>query len=102
MTRFLQPVLSLFVGFALLLYGLIHSANHYPDAEHLRVLWQSMPSLIACVVFMLGVAAVVSGLVLLTSGVRGLRLRYRQIQQAYSERRSQDYDEESDYHPAYR
>ncbi len=98
MFAFIQPLVSLLIGVALSLYGLIHSSTHYPGAGLLYQLWQSMPALTAVFIFTLGLLAVVCGLTLVLSGVHGLRKRYRQIDRAYSDpRRDRDPYEDEGY-----
>ena len=87
MFHFIQPVISLLIGLALSLYGLIHSSTHYPGASHLYTLWQSLPALSSVFIFMLGLAAVAGGLGLVLTGTQGLRKRYRQIDRAYADPR---------------
>jgi hypothetical protein len=101
MIQFFQPVGTLLIGVALSLYGLIHSANHFPGPTHLHTLWQSLPALSAVLLFALGAMAVICGLALLFVGVQGLRRRYRQINSAFG--RPVEFDDEVDYRPpAYR
>ena len=83
MIQFLRPLLSTLVGLALLGYGLLHVVTHYPGATVFTALWASLPAL----VFMLGVTALIAGLVLLVLGIKGIRQRYREIDRAYSGRR---------------
>ncbi len=98
MFHFIQPVLSLLIGLALSLYGLIHSSTHYPGTQSLNQLWQSLPAIVAVLIFTLGLLAVTSGLGLVLAGVHGLRKRYRQIDRAYADpRRDRDPYEDEGY-----
>ncbi len=97
MIPFLQPLLSLLIGLALSLYGLVHSSHYYPGQANLYRLWQSLPALSSVIVFALGVAAVAIGLAMVMVAIQGLRKRYRQISHAYSEPRRHQYDEDDTY-----
>lgn len=105
MLTFLQPAGTVFIGLAMLAYGLIQSTLHSPPASSFQVAAQAMPEAIAVLVFALGIAAVVVGLVLLVTGIKGVRSRTREISRAYSSphRRSR-HDEYDDWdaEPAYR
>lgn len=83
MTQFAYPILNLFVGLALAAYGFIHTARNIPAGDHLRTFYAAMPSLLAVVVFLLGVFAVCGGLSLLASGVQGLKQRKRELGRIY-------------------
>ena len=101
MTRFFQPVLSVTLGLALSVYGVIHAARHLPGAHQLHAFWSALPSMAAVLVFLLGVAAVATGLVLLSTGVHGLKRRITQVKRIYGDR-DEPFDEEEGYRrPAY-
>mgnify|MGYP006275913181 FL=1 len=78
-TRIFQPTLSLLIGLAMAVYGLIHAATHLPAGDDLRTLWASMPAAGAFGLFLLGVIAVVCGVALLVAGGQTLRRRVRQV-----------------------
>ena len=100
MPRFFQPVLSVVLGLALSVYGVIHAAKHLPGLHQLHAFWTAMPSMAAVLVFLLGVIAVVTGMVLLSTGVQGLRRRVAQVSRLYGER-EEPFDEEGYGRPAY-
>lgn len=79
MTRIVQPTVSLLIGLAMAVYGLIHTAGHLPAGDDLRTLWASMPAAGAVGLFVLGVLAVVSGIALLVVGGQTLRRRVRHV-----------------------
>lgn len=97
MIRFFEPLLCLCFGLGLLAFGLVHSAGHLPQFQHLHEFWSAMPAIAALILFVLGVVAVVSGLALLSFGTRGIRRRLRQIRHAYRSPDDED-DEEMAYH----
>lgn len=98
MFQLLQPVVTLILGLALSVYGLTHSAQHYPGYTGFYALWQSLPALSSILVFGLGIVAVLSGLALVLTAAQGLRQRYRQLDHALHlpgrARHEQDYDED--------
>lgn len=113
MLHFLQPAATLFIGLALSVYGLIHSLRHAPRATAFQAAIQAMPDAIAVLVFAFGIAAIIVGIVLLVSGIKGVRSRARDINRAYGRplprngrrrdtRDQYTYDEDWDDHPAYR
>ena len=112
MLYFLQPAATLFIGLALSVYGLIHSLRHAPQATAFQAAVQAMPDAIAVLVFAFGIAAIIAGIFLLVSGIKGLRGRAREINRAYGPRSRNGrrrephdqygYDDEWDDHPAYR
>lgn len=110
MLQFLQPAGTVFIGLAMFVYGLVQSLLHRPPASSFAAAAQAMPDAIAVIVFALGIAAVVVGIVLLVSGIKGVRSRTREINRAYGprnhpSRRSHrdEYDDDGwDGHPAYR
>lgn len=101
MTHLLQPILSALVGLALLLYGLIHSAGNYPGTDNFRALWQSMPAFGSVGIFALGLAAVACGLTMLSSGITGMRRRYRNLD-SLLHHGQREFDEDDGYCPDYR
>ena len=113
MLHFLQPAATLFIGLALSVYGTVQALLHRPSASSFQVAAQAMPDAVAVFVFAFGIAAVVVGIVLLISGIKGVRGRTREINQAYGHRprnnphrqsRRDEYEDEWDQetHPAYR
>jgi hypothetical protein len=112
MLHFLQPAATLFIGLALSVYGLIQSIWHTPSIAAFQTAAQAMPDAVAVLVFGLGIAAIIVGIFLLITGVKGVRGRYRDIDRAYGrphprndrhrdERNGYSYDDWDD-HPAYR
>ena len=100
MTRFAQPLLSLLVGLALASYGTVHAATHVPANTQLHTFYAAMPSLLAVVVFLLGVIAICGGLSLLASGVQGLKQRRRELGRIYG-RQHEPFEDEEDGRTAY-
>ena len=82
MTRIVQPTLSLLIGLAMAVYGLIHAATHLPAGEHIRTLWASMPAAGAVGLFLLGLVAVITGVALIVTSGQALRRRVRQVDRA--------------------
>ena len=106
MLQFLQPAGTVFIGLAMFIYGSVQALLHRPSASSFQAAAQAMPDAIAVIVFAFGIAAVVVGIVLLVSGIRGIRSRTREINRAYgaSHRRPRrdEYDDDGwDGHPAY-
>lgn len=107
MLHFLQPAATLFIGLALSVYGLIHSLRHAPQATAFQAAIQAMPDAIAVLVFAFGIAAILVGIVLLISGIKGVRKRTREINRVYGaphrRMRPDAYEDDWDHgHPAYR
>ena len=106
MLQFLQPAATLFIGLALSVYGLIQSLLHRPSSASFQAAAQAMPDAVAVLIFALGIAAIVVGIVLLVSGIKGVRNRTREINRAYSaphrpSRRNEYEDDWDPGHPAY-
>lgn len=106
MMQFLQPAATLFIGLALFVYGLVHSLLHRPSFVSFQAAAQAMPDAVAVLVFALGIAAIVVGIVLLISGIKGLRSRTREINRTYGARHlpsgRNEYEDDWDRgHPAY-
>ena len=87
MLLFLQPLLSAFLGLGLMLYGLFHSFTGFPEGDVITAFWRSLPQVMTVLLFLLGVVAAIGGLVLLFSGIRGMRRRLREIRFSYGQRR---------------
>ena len=96
MIQFAYPLINLIVGLALAVYGLIHAATHVPASTQLQMFYAAVPSLLAVLVFLLGVVAVCGGLSLLASGVQGLKKRKRVIGRIYGPAREPYADEDDD------
>jgi len=96
MTQFAYPILNLFVGLALAVYGLIHAATHVPAGTQLHMFYSAIPSLLAVLVFLLGVIAVCGGLSLLANGMQGLKKRKRQISRIYGRTAREPYEDDDD------
>lgn len=111
MTRIVQPTLSLLIGLAMAVYGLIHAATHLPAGEHIRTLWASMPAAGAVGLFLLGLVAVITGVAMIVTSEQALRRRVRQVDRALGaghvadhERdpdSAADFDPDTVNHPAY-
>lgn len=117
MLQFLQPLGAAAIGVALFVYGLIHSLLHRPPGAAFQAAAHALPAVSAVMLFVLGLAAIAAGLVLLIIGARGIRRRTREIRQVfgppsrYSRRSDADpqrharhemYDDDWNDPPAYR
>ena len=101
MTHMIQPALSAFVGFALAIYGLVHTARHVPAREVFAMFWSALPSVASVLLFVLGMAAVAIGIALLAHGVQGVRRRIRTVDRIFRDPRVQSYDaDDPDHDPA--
>ena len=92
MTHVIQPALSVFVGFALAIYGLVHTARHVPARDVFAMFWSALPSVAAVLLFVLGMAAVAIGITLLVRGIQGVRRRIRTVDRIFRDPRVQAYD----------
>lgn len=109
MLNFIQPAGTVFIGLAMFIYGTVQALLHRPSASSFQAAAQAMPDAVAVIVFAFGVAAIVVGIVLLVSGVKGVRRRTHEINNAYGRRRLSNqrprdaYEEEWEHemHPAY-
>ena len=105
MLQFLQPAGTVFVGLAMFVYGSIQALLHRPPASSFQAAAQAMPEAIAVFVFGIGIAAVVVGVVMLISGIKGVRSRTREIGRAYGSprhrQRRDEYDDDWEGHAAY-
>ena len=99
MTRIVQPTLSLLIGLAMAVYGLIHPPNHLPAGEHIRTLWASMPAAGAVGLFLLGLAAVITGVALIVTSGQALRRRVRQVDRALGTGHLSDHERDLDSAP---
>lgn len=107
MLHFFQPAGTLFIGLALSVYGLIQSLLYRPPSASFQATAEAMPEAVAVLLFVLGLTAIIVGIVLLISGVRGVRKRAREIDRAYGTprrpaRRAEYEDDWDQAHPAYR
>ena len=94
MIQFIQPGVSVFIGFALTAYGMLHTATHVPGRQSMQSFWSALPSLISVLVFVLGITVAATGLGLLASGVLGVRRRWHQVRQIFGGRSQIDDDED--------
>ena len=108
MLQFLAPAGTVFIGLAMFAYGLIQSLLHSPPASSFQATAQAMPHAVAVFLFALGITAIAVGIVLLVTGIKGVRSRTREISRAYgsprrrTRREAYEEDWEGDIHPAYR
>jgi hypothetical protein len=102
MIQFAYPLINLIVGLALAVYGLIHAATHVPATTQMQMFYAAVPSLLAVLIFLLGVVAVCGGLSLLASGVQGLKKRKRVIGRIYGPARDPYADDDDDRGNYYR
>lgn len=110
MLQFLQPAGTVFIGLAMFVYGAVQALLHRPPASSFQIAAQAMPDAVAVIVFAFGIAAVVVGIVLLVSGLKGVRRRTREINNTYGRRRLRNHHQRDEYedgddgwdaHPAY-
>lgn len=97
MIAFLQPLLAALIGLGMLLYGILHTVTGFPPAEVFTAFWNALPQVISLLVFLLGVLAVVAGLVLLVMGVRGVHRRLLELRHMYGRRQGYGYDDRDAY-----
>lgn len=113
MLHFFQPAATLFIGLALSIYGLFQALRHAPSATAFQTAIQAMPDAFAVLIFAFGIAAIVVGIILLVSGIKGVRSRAREINRAYGRPHPRDrsrgeqrdqfaYEDEWEDQPAYR
>jgi hypothetical protein len=100
MLRFSQPILALFIGLSMTVYGVHHLAVHVPPGDSLQQFWNALPAFGRVLLFLLGLAVTAVGLALLSTGVRGMR-RGQRIKQFYSRPMDPDDAEEQGYPPGY-
>ncbi|MEX2215176.1 MAG: hypothetical protein WD768_13665 [Phycisphaeraceae bacterium] len=95
MIAFIQPLLASLIGLGLLLYGIIHSVSGFPPAQVFVTFWDSIPQMFSLLVFLLCVAAAVTGLVMLVMGIKGMRRRMLELRHMYGRRQhGYGYDQE--------
>lgn len=101
MFQFIQPAITLAVGLAMFAYGLIQSLLHRPSSSTFSTAVAALPDAMAVLIFILGLAAIVTGVILLVTGIRGIRGRAREINRTYGSPRRRrpphDRDERDDY-----
>lgn len=103
MSTLFQPVVTLLIGVAMSIYGLIHSITRFPGPEAFLNLMANMPAVMSVLFFVLGVLAFVAGVVLIVLGVRNMRRRWRQFGRIARHVESQpQYQQDEDGWPAYR
>ena len=104
MLQLLQPLMSLFIGAAMTIYGLVHAITRFPGGDAFATLAKNMPAATSVLVFLLGIVAFVFGVVLLVLSVRNLRRRWRRFGRLarHVEHQPQSVDDEDGWEPAYR
>ena len=101
----LRSIASLFVGVAMTVYGLVHSVTRFPGGDAFAALAANMPAVTSVLVFVLGIAAVVAGIVLIVIGIKQTRRRWRRFNQVarhVEDRPSCEADDDGEWEPAYR
>ena len=83
MLEFTRPILSLLIGLVLAVYGVVHVVMRFPAPSVFEAFIVNLPHVMAVLLFLIGITAVIGGLIMLAAGVRGLRGRFREIRQAY-------------------
>jgi len=95
MFELFQPIASLFVGLAMVVYGLVHAIAKYPGQDTFTTLADGMSAVTAVLVFALGVMAFASGVILTVLGGRNLRRRWQRFNQlARHVTRGPDHDDD--------
>ena len=105
MLQLLSPIASLFVGLCMFVYGLVHSVTRFPGGDAFAALAANLPAVGSVLVFLLGLLAIVAGVVLVVLGVKNFRRRWRKFGQiARHVERQPAYDDEGGWEsePAYR
>ncbi len=104
MLKLIQPIASLFVGISMTIYGLVHSVTRFPGGDAFAALAANLPAVGSVLVFLLGLLAIVAGVVLVVLGVKNFRRRWRRFNQiAHHVGDRPQYDEEGwESEPAYR
>ena len=104
MTQLLRPIASLLVGLALAVYGAIHTVSGYPGGEAFAELAAHLPAVGSVLVFLLAVTAFGGGVVLIVTGIRTLRFRWRRLDRLARHARiaEPEYDEPEPWEAAYR
>ena len=80
MTLIVRPALSILVGLALTLYGVFHAIIRYPGSAAFAQIREGLPALGHVALFVLGIAAALSGLFLLVRNLKQLRYGWRHLQ----------------------
>jgi hypothetical protein len=79
MTSIFRSAVSLLLGLALAAYGLVHTMTRYPPPAVFDRLAGDLPSLAAVLVFALGVAATLGGVLVVVLSLRRLRRGWRHL-----------------------
>lgn len=87
MLELAQPLLQSLTGVALFLYGAIHLVTRYPGGQAFSQFLLAVPDVLVVLLFALGFLAVISGVLLLVKGVRGVRQHWRELDKAISQRK---------------
>jgi len=81
MIPFVESILSLLLGVALAVIGLIHSLSRYPGPGPFQQLAADASALGAVLLFAIGIVAALGGLAVLIFSIRRLRFRWRYLRQ---------------------
>jgi len=76
MLEFLQPMLTVLIGAALSIFGLIHSLRLAPAPSTWHGVAAAAPQLVAVMVFIGCLAIAVAGIALLVTALRSVRRRF--------------------------
>jgi hypothetical protein len=79
MTSIFRSVVSLLLGLALAAYGLVHTLTRYPAPAVFDRLADDLPGIGAVLVFALGVAATLGGVLVVVLSIRRLRRGWRHL-----------------------
>ena len=102
-----QSLVSILLGLALTIYGLVHTVTRYPDPVVFAEVASNLPTFAAVVMFVLGIVATVVGVLVLVLSVRRLRRGWRHLRvitgsRGLSAGRTYDDPDEREWAGAYR
>ncbi len=100
MSQLLQPILSLLVGVALTIYGIVHAVTQFPDPSAFANLVANLPAFSSVLMFILGLIAFAVGIVLVVIGIRNMRRRWRRFGQIARHVEAQPQHDEDGWGPA--
>ncbi len=101
MSQLLQAFLSVLIGVAMAIYGIVHAVTQFPSPVAFASLADNMPAVIAVLLFLLGLVAFIAGIVITILGARNLRRRWYRFNQIARHAGVQQYDDDG-WGPAYR
>lgn len=102
MSHLFQAFVSIFIGVAMAIYGIVHAVTQFPGPAAFTSLADTMPAVIAVLLFLLGLLAFVAGVVVVVLGVRNLRRRWHRFNQIARHAGQQSPYDDDGWGPAYR